>query len=311
MSYPKSPFLFRPYLRNELPGWGRLFGLLQIGGLNNENPRWRDGPTLKARGKSHGYPMELDLREDQDRYVYFMGRYYDHEIQMALDAILEPGDTFIDVGANIGMMSLHAARLVAPGGRVISFEPQPGCCAKLGRNLDLAGIGHVRVHNVGLSDSPGELSLKVVRGTTIMSAFAIDEAADRAAIVAEVPVPVARGDDLVEGQIVGRLSIKVDVEGFELYALRGLAGTIERHRPLILTEVVPRYLLRAGTDAGQLFGFLHDRGYRGHVIELRTRRLRRPRLGLRRVDRPDQMGDGNDLLWVPDDGERFDPRSYL
>ena len=78
--------------------------------------------------------MELDLSDDLDRMVYFLGRYYDLDLQLLLDELLRPGDTFINVGANVGYVVLHAASRVGPRGRVIAFEPQPGCCRKLRRN---------------------------------------------------------------------------------------------------------------------------------------------------------------------------------
>jgi hypothetical protein len=107
--YPILPFLFRPYIRRELPGWGKLFHWLKLGGINNVNPHWRSAPTYTARGKWHGYRMKLDLRDDLDRSTYFLGRYYDSNVQLLLDRLLKPGDTLLDVGANVGSTTLHGA----------------------------------------------------------------------------------------------------------------------------------------------------------------------------------------------------------
>lgn len=74
---------------------------------------------------------------------------------LALSECLEPGDRFVDVGANIGMITLQAARLVGPSGRVESFEPNPNCFATLERHLAINGIENVVAHRVGLSDTSG------------------------------------------------------------------------------------------------------------------------------------------------------------
>ena len=86
--------------------------------------------------------MELDLRDALERQTYFLCRYYDLENQLALDVLLKPGDTFIDIGANIGMTTLHGASRVGENGKVIALEPQPICCAKIKRNLEINAINH-------------------------------------------------------------------------------------------------------------------------------------------------------------------------
>jgi hypothetical protein len=132
--------LVRPYTVREMPGWGRLIDALGINGIDNTNPRWRRVPTVLARGKAHGYLMELDLSDDLERATYFVGRNYDLDIQLLLDVLLKPGNTFLDIGANVGMTTLHGASRVTSEGRVIAFEPQAACCRKIKRHLELNSI---------------------------------------------------------------------------------------------------------------------------------------------------------------------------
>ena len=56
--------------------------------------------------------MELELSDWAERYTFFLGRYYEMGVQRVLDAILMPGDRFVDIGANIGMIALHARSLI-------------------------------------------------------------------------------------------------------------------------------------------------------------------------------------------------------
>ena len=308
MGTPRLPFLFRPYILRELPGWGKLLDLLNIGGIDNVNPRWRTAPKRTSRGKVHGYLMDLDLSDDGERGVYFLGRYYDLENQLTLDAVLKPGDTFVDGGTNIGMTTLHAARRVGEAGRVHSFEPQPSCIAKIQSHLAKNHLPQVQLHKVGLSDQASELTLKVIGGGSILANFGT---VDEGTTVREQHVcSLVRGDDLLRGQIVGDLMIKLDIEGFELFALRGLEETIERYRPPILTEIVPHQLRRAGVDEHQLFKHLHEREYRAHAIH-RKSRGRRLALKLRPVERFEELGGIFDVLWVPRSGGHFNPAPYL
>jgi hypothetical protein len=66
------------------------------------------------RGKLHGYEMSLDLGNWSNRQTYFLGRFYDLPTQLVLLSCLRPDDIFVDIGANEGMISLLASRLVGP-----------------------------------------------------------------------------------------------------------------------------------------------------------------------------------------------------
>ncbi len=309
MVHPRLPFLLRPYLSHELPGWSRLMSALHLDGIDNVNPRWKEAPKLQTRGKLHGYLMELDLSDDIERWVYFVRRFLDLDLQLLLDILLKPGDTFLDVGANVGMTTLFAASRVGLQGRVLSVEPQPSCCAKIRRNLELNQIRHVELNNVGLSDEPGLLTLHVLGGGTVMSTFAIGEGG-HSNVREAISVQVFRGDDLFKDKIIGRLTIKIDVEGFELHVLRGLSATIDQHRPAVVTEVDPEFLQRAGVDADQLFDFFKERGYRGYMIEL-VRHHRKSSIGLRPVERASELGSHSDILWLPGGDGCLDPSPYL
>ncbi len=309
----KLAFLLRPYIRRELPGWGKLFHLLGIHGIDNTNPRWRDAPTVYDRGKVHDYRVRLDLSDDIDRSTYFLGRYYDLEIQLLLDAVLRPGDTCIDVGANVGNMTLHAAFRVGPKGRVISFEPNPQCYQRICEAVAENNLAYVTAHNTALGEEPGTVTLKVLGGGTIMATLAVDPEVDTW-VREEVEVEVVRGVDRIGEDLGERVLLKVDVEGYELYALRGFERTIERYRPLILIEVEPRYLKRAGVDEYQLFEFFQSRGYKAYDVDLHLRFMRKPRLKLSPVkDVADlkALSGTVDLLWLPDEQTRFDPATYF
>ena len=309
--YPKLPFLFHPYFLWELPGWGVLYRWLQIHGIDNVNHRWRDAPTVVCRGKHHHYKMRLRLCDDIDRATFFLGRNCDLEIQLLLNELLKEGDTFLDIGANVGRTTLHAARCVGISGRVIAVEPQPECCERIREGILDNGLKHIEVHNVAAGESEETLELKLLGGGTVMATLSIDEKVDGPNVRAAIQVAVVPLDQRIPADLPGRLIVKTDVEGFELYALRGLQQSIRRYRPTILTEVDPRFLVRAGVDALQLFDFLHDNGYSGYVIGLGRNWLRRPLLSLRPVETPEELDGDIDVVWVANDANHFDPAPWI
>jgi FkbM family methyltransferase len=149
--------------------------------------------------------------------------------------LLRPGDSAVDVGANIGYMtSLFAARVGAQG-RVESFEPHPRILARLRRNVDEIGGRspvNVRIHDCALGNRNGAAHLLEP------SIFAMNEGASTVA-VEEIParptipanaheVRIARLDTVLADREVALL--KIDVEGFEGEVLAGADGMLARHR---------------------------------------------------------------------------------
>lgn len=83
-----------------------------------------------------GFTWDLDLREGIDFAIYLLGR-FEASTTRAYEGIVRPGDTVLDIGANIGAHTLPLARLVGPAGRVVAFEPTRYAHDKLLINLSL------------------------------------------------------------------------------------------------------------------------------------------------------------------------------
>ena len=90
---------------------------------------------------------------------------YEIAVSEVMARLIEPGDTVIDAGANIGYMTLLAAVLAGPGGRVIAFEPHPALFERLRSNIQAAGetlrIAPVDLRNAALGEQPGTADLIV------------------------------------------------------------------------------------------------------------------------------------------------------
>lgn len=159
-------------------------------------------------------------------------------VQQALVDHLRPGMTFYDLGANIGFFSLLAARLVGPGGRVVSFEADPEIAARLQENLAHNAFHHVTVEQkavwsenthvsferVDTSQSPdrglGHVASPSSAGSTPsaiqVEAVALDQ------FVTDHPAP-----DF----------IKCDVEGAETAVFQGARQLLSTRRPILLVEM--------------------------------------------------------------------------
>jgi FkbM family methyltransferase len=299
-SYPRSARLIRPYTYLELPGWGKLFNLFRIGGGDKDH-LWHAAPRKTIRGKWHGFLMELDLANWSERHTYFLGRYYDLATQLALKSCLRPGDRFIDIGANIGMITLYAAYLVGADGCVEAVEPNPACCERINRLIQLNGLKNVTVFPYGLADAPGTLTLSVVTAHTGMGTLAPVPEKDQHLISTQIAVPVATGDQLLSASEQPVRLIKIDVEGFECKVLRGLSRLMARFRPAVVTEAVPAHLARAGSSVAELFDLMKGHGYEGYALETSRHRLRH-RLCLRKLSAAAELA-GTDVLWIAPDND--------
>jgi hypothetical protein len=85
------------------------------------------------------------------------GRFYEPEIAEILIRALQPGDSMLDIGANIGVFSVLAAGLVGPAGRVVAFEPAPENRVRLAANLALNELENVTIIAEPASDGIDEV----------------------------------------------------------------------------------------------------------------------------------------------------------
>lgn len=114
----------------------------------------------------YGIKLYLDPHEHIDKII-FKERFYESEITDELLACLQPGDTFWDVGANIGIHSI-AVKKTLPGVKVYSFEPNPKTISRLYDNVNLNGLD-VKVCSFALFETIGSMMLHINEGNSGMS----------------------------------------------------------------------------------------------------------------------------------------------
>ncbi|TSA27544.1 MAG: FkbM family methyltransferase [Bacteroidetes bacterium] len=182
----------------------------------------------------HGFRLRISpaTHKGIERSLYYTGTYEKGTLQL-LREILREGDLFIDIGANIGIMTIYGSLLVGESGEVIAFEANPDTKKILDENLSLNRVQNVESSSfaVGSERSQGNLYLNthVERGA---ASLIRPEAGG-----ASHPVEIIRLDaygDLPHRKI---RAIKIDIEGYELEALKGCGTILTGSRaPILILE---------------------------------------------------------------------------
>lgn len=256
---------FTYYFVYELPGWGFLYK--HIIGDENRNERWKNAGPRVFKNKQNGLYYVANLQEWSDRLAFFLRRWWDLSATQLIDRFVKQGDCVIDIGANYGHFTLAASKKAGADGRIIAFEPSPVNFARLAVNCDLNHLQNVTMHSVALSDTPGNMVLSVPRANSGEATLANSKYASDEVDVYNVDVCV--GDVLLAD--VQPDYIKIDVEGFEPYVVRGLESLLRKHLPILMTEVVTDHLARAGETPQTLNDFLSSIGYEAFSTTLQRR----------------------------------------
>lgn len=174
-----------------------------------------------------------------------------------LEEHVRPGMRVIDVGANLGLYSVLIARRAGPSGRVLGFEPDPELCAALRENARLNAVA-VEAHNLALGSAPGQLAL---HKSVINSGDNHLGQAANPLFRRSVMIEVVRLDDHLPGLAVDL--VKIDVQGWELEALRGMRQTLAANASVrIYFEFSPNGYVRAHSTYQELIAFLRGLGFR-------------------------------------------------
>lgn len=185
-------------------------------------------PPLRLRRCRHGLMLfpaaDIYIGRSLDLY----GEYSESEASL-LCRVVEPGQTALDIGANIGTLTLPLARRLGARGRLIAVEPHPALSQLLRTNLAINQLDHAEIVAAAMGAAPGR-----------MTAPALDFG--QKGNFGQVELRPFDGGGQIETRTVDGLDlpscqlIKIDVEGMELDVLNGAAATIARHRPLLYVE---------------------------------------------------------------------------
>lgn len=176
-------------------------------------------------------------------------QYEPYVVKPLLEAIGSAA-TFLDVGANIGLFSVLAAKRGVS--HVIAIEPSPMNTALILHNASLNGV-QVDLHPVGAGERRGYAAMNAGKSNATITPNG------------RTVIPIAAIDELVEDAIVD--VVKIDVEGYDYRAMRGALGLLSRCRPLIFAEYSPEFQQNVSGVDGRAYLDLYRRyGYRITVL---------------------------------------------
>jgi FkbM family methyltransferase len=222
----------------------------------------------------HGATFDLDLSDRIQAQAFIMRR-YEPEVVRLIKSRLSGGGTFFDVGANVGLITFSAGSR-RPDIEIRAFEPNPLNAANWLRNRELNPTVTARLEQMAVGEHEGSAVLVqpshdesgagyVANGKTHQPRPAIQ-------------VPLTSLDRYVAREGIAFVDVlKLDIEGYELFALRGSSGLLsERRIGCIVCELNDVHLQRNGTTRDELIAWVRDQNYTPRPL---------PRVGGRRLRR--------------------------
>lgn len=180
--------------------------------------------------------------------------YADHAERKFLRRTLSPGDVAVDVGANIGIYTQLLSRWVGPTGLVHSFEPSPENFGRL--QSATRKLANVRLSQSAVGESSRRTALYVSDKLNVDHRAYPPEGDSRPTVPIEM---IALDDYFKPGERVDL--IKMDIQGYELHALRGASRVLADNPTIkLLFEFWPYGLKQAGSNWAELIGVLKENG---------------------------------------------------
>lgn len=222
-------------------------------------PSWTDVDGLQMIGKTIGHVAHLRAWQE--------GREEAHMTTLFKQSV-QPGDFVLDVGGYLGYFTLMAARAAGADGRVTVIEANPQSVELLERNVERNGFAdRVTIERTAVAAEPGSATFYWDASDGSTSGLVRPDN-----LGGTYEVRVAAIDDLLAGQVPD--VVKMDIEGGEVGALRGMAGTLPQVKRLFV-ELNPDALASSGTSGDELLAILRDAGFMVDVIDEASRSLRR------------------------------------
>lgn len=231
------------------------------------------GLTDNAQVARRGIRWQLDLREGIDLAIYLFGC-FEYETVRAYRRLLKPGDTVLDIGANIGAHALPLAHCVSPAGRVIAFEPTAYAYDKFRRNILLNPrlASMIQAEQIMLVDSDDtRVEPRLYSSWQIHDTAADTHPKHGGRLMNTTGAQNMTLDRYITEHKPGAVSlIKIDVDGHECQVLRGARELLQRDKPILLMEIMPYGLDESGASLDELLRILTTHGYKLYELDGRT-----------------------------------------
>ncbi|MFQ3597207.1 MAG: FkbM family methyltransferase [Chloroherpetonaceae bacterium] len=201
-------------------------------------------PSREVVTLSSGIRMDLELNEYVQSQLYLFGNFEPATVKV-LKRLLKSGDMVLDIGANVGYIALEMAKCVGASGKVFAFEPDAKNFALLKRNLELNPDCNIEPIALAVSDT--NAPLRLYKSIIDFNDSAHSTLPSEKHSVDFIEIPTTTIDDFVQSRGVQKLNaIKIDIEGAEMSAFRGMRQTLSRFRPIVISELCAEHQARAG-----------------------------------------------------------------
>jgi FkbM family methyltransferase len=216
------------------------------------------GKPVRAYSPWPGTQFTVDLRDRIQRQMWCSS--YEPHITHCLNAILRPGDNFVDVGAHIGYHSFFAAKLVGERGQVYSFEPDPFLHQRLELNLSCFPQARAISCAVWDQDAPLTYERSFVPSESGWGTLTVVRDLSQGQHLSLQAVSLDTWAQRIGLRYVR--AIKIDAEGSEYACLRGAAKFLDKFRPILVIEVNDSLLRQGGTSSAELGSLLTNQNYK-------------------------------------------------
>lgn len=239
--------------------------------------RWLP-PIMSMRLRSVVYPQKMAFQDDFPftvksqtgsqysgrtsdfhGYPFSVHGYYEWRNWALAAAVCAPGDTIIEIGANVGTETVGFRDIIGDSGKVFAFEPVPANLEALHHLVVLNRWRNVHVQPLALGDAECRLSfvLPPHKHASGVGHLAVGQETNPAQTI---EVQCQRLDTLIN-DIGPAKAIFCDAEGAETMILRGAQEYLGQHKPALVLEASPKLLVRAGSNLVQLHETLHSFNY--------------------------------------------------
>ena len=217
--------------------------------------------TYKKKLHANFY-MLLNPTEHIQQQLFWYG-YYEKELGEVFNKIVKPGDVFLDLGANIGYFSLLVASNW-PSVKVFSFEPLAALFQHMNDNVRLNNIKNISTVNAAVGETNEEKEL-FVSGPDNLGMSSFHQPGNYSGKKERVKVVAI--DDWLKTSGLSKIDIiKLDIEGSELAALKGMREVLQRQKPVLIAEMNPESLSMFNLKPSAIREYLKQLNFEGFLI---------------------------------------------
>jgi FkbM family methyltransferase len=168
----------------------------------------------------------------------------EYEIKL-FKKLLKKDMTVLDIGANIGIYSVFASSIIGDGGKIFAFEPVPENYKMLVHNLSINKISNVLTFNNAIGAKSGSVEISIVKDS--LATHYIGKKSSNS-----ITVDVINVDSFVKKNKIKVDFIKMDIEGYEGFAIEGAKKTLANKNLILMTEFSAEFITRSGKDPNKV-----------------------------------------------------------